>query len=1063
MVPNLSFSLRLLICFAALFPPIPSCPALAQQADAPSVKAAHKLSVRVGEHKDFDRLAFDKPRGMTFDVKQQDGKVSLTFNGDASLGLGPAAKLTRATAFQLERKEDNGNARTIISFSVSPLAKVKHFTNGPTLVVDIFGPATGKVSAAPEKTSPDKTSLNIRQNPALPPPETKTAPLPSTPEKTAGKTAEPPLSAENAPAQTKPAAEIKEKPEENAVKPPDADETAKKDVDIAKAKNEPDVPPVAEAPKPEAAPTPAPPLAAPVAPAPKAQTVVAPKAPELVAVLDPKITVGAAVFARAGYVTILFDRKLGMDVSSLSGGSPPRVALEPFDLPKNNGYRFALPPESDVRATREGTAWKVFLVQKTMAAAISTRFVLQPNFALGPRILIPTTNGPEAVKFTDPVVGDTLVAVPLRETSAYSVQRRMADFILLPAAQGLVFKPLHEKVTARTFPDGIEISAEGGLRLSPSDDTGVKEHTFTNARVKSSRAVFDLAVWRGATNENFTRRRQKLMQTIVGVPPSQRNLARLELARFYFSRGMGEETLALLNYLAKQVPEIAAHPEFLALRGAANILVARTFEALLDLAHPLLAPQAEIQLWQAVGSAQIRDWKTAEEKFDYTQEIWSLYPEPFHSRFALLAIESALSLDKDQQAAEWLESLQNRSQAPEIQPGIKYLQGVIHSKTGKSEAAEQLWKSATRSSNRLYKIRAELALVDLGLATNSLSLAQAIERLEGLRYAWRGDDLELDILQRLGSLQIEAKDFKKGLAALQQGVRLYPNSPLTPPIREQMTKTFHDVFMTELGESMSPIEAMSMYQDFRDLVPKGEEGVALKLNLTERLVAIDLLDQAASLLEDLLKNGLKGEERASVGARLAAIQLLDQKPLAALDALDRSQGDVPAGPSAEQLREERLMLRARALSQQGQFDAALALLHNNSGHAAKMLKADITMRAQRWSEAAKALADIIGPPPQPQEKLTEEKAGWLVNSAIALSLAGDNAALDRLAIDFGKAMDGTSQKDMFRILTRPDKSMSMKNLAAAQAKITEVDMFRGFLDTYRGEPTPKANDAKKAK
>jgi hypothetical protein len=126
-----------------------------------------------------------------------------------------------------------------------------------------------------------------------------------------------------------------------------------------------------------------------------------------------------------------------------------------------------------------------------------------------------------------------------------------------------------------------------------------------------------------------------------------------------------------------------------------------------------------------------------------------------------------------------------------------------------------------------------------------------------------------------------------------------------------------------------------------------------------------------------------------------------------------------------------------------------------------MLKADITMRAQRWGEAAKILLDLIGAPPRAGDLLTAEQAQWLVNCAIALSLANDLQGLDRLAIDFGAGMAGTQQRDTFRVLTRPEKIGQMRDIAAAQAKIAEVDMFRGFLDTYRGNPTAKKDGGKK--
>ena len=68
--------------------------------------------------------------------------------------------------------------------------------------------------------------------------------------------------------------------------------------------------------------------------------------------------------------------------------------------------------------------------------------------------------------------------------------------------------------------------------------------------------MFDFAGWRGKPGETFTQTRQRLQQTIVDVPERERNRARLELARFYFAQRYGEEAVAMLAYLVRQVPDL---------------------------------------------------------------------------------------------------------------------------------------------------------------------------------------------------------------------------------------------------------------------------------------------------------------------------------------------------------------------------------------------------------------------------------------------------------------------------------------------------------------------------
>jgi len=1035
-----SFPVRNLVCVCVASLAFLAGAKAVRAQDAAPVPEVRRLVVRAAEHKDFDRIVFDIPRGVPYVIQRDGTAVKVHFSLQASVDTKATARLARVKGFVAQTGNGEGKDKLLVTFNVSPNATVKDMMSGPSVVIDVYGPSAEEQAQAKEQPKEKPKEQVKTQTPQKPEPA-KTEPPKET------------LTAEPSPGTTKLAKT--ELPKQEQEKPLLAESPKQEETPPAPAASAPSTPapavnPPAEQPpeQPEAPPAPTKPLELGAK-------------PELVATMDPKMPVGVAIFARGGFGTILFDRKLTVDPVALTSGSPLKIKLEPINLVHNNGWGFEIPENTEVRATRAGTAWKIYLVRKTDEAAVSTNFIAQPDFALGARILLPINDAPNPIRYTDPIVGDELIVIPLQNSTAFSIKRRMADFVVIPAAQGVVIKPLHEKVTVRTFAEGIEITAEGGLKLSPAVDTGSTPPILKKtAKGKSNRQIFDLVAWKGRPGEDFTTTRQKLTQTVIDVPESQRNLARLELARFYFANGMGEEALALMGVLARQTPDIEGHPEFLALRGAIRILVGHASEGLKDLSDPSLENQPEITLWQAVGAAQVRDWTAAEEKFNYTEELWNAYPEPFRTRFSILAIESALSLDKDREAAEWLDRLEIKSKNDESTPAMKYLRGVLQSKSGRADQAEKLWREVAKSNDRLYKIRAELALIDLGVATKSTTPAQAVERLEGLRYAWRGDDLELDILRRLGGFHVEAKNYKVGLAAMQQAVRLYPHSSLTPPIKAEMAKIFHDLYMTDLGENLSPVDALTMYNEYRDLIPAGQEGNALKRNLAERLVQVDLLEQAANLLEEQLKNGLKGEERMRIGARLAAIRLLDHKPDVAIAALEMSQADMPAGDSTNEILAERRLLRARAVSEKGKYDDALLLLQGEDGKNANILRADITMKAQRWPEAAKVLQELVGSPPKAGYQLTEEQAGWLVNEAIALSLSNDTTGLDKLAIDYGPAMAGTAQRDTFRVLTRPEKDTQMKDIAAAQAKISEVDMFRGFLDAYRGAPKTEKKENK---
>jgi len=904
----------------------------------------------------------------------------------------------------------------VITFTVHPKAAVTHFKNDNSIVVDVKG---AFVEAKKEEPKPAPKAEEKKEPPKEEPKEE--------PKK------EQPTSSEAVPAVSE-----KEgtKPEERPV--------VKVSGPVAPTPKAAPTEPVKTVAAPQIESTWPPRLQNPMNEADviKIRKIVAEKEAAPIAVFDPKIVVGAVVFERAGYVTILFDRKLSDD--AFPDLKDARVKLIPFTLADNSGYRIRVPENVGVRATRTDTAWKVYLVDGTTTPFLTTEFISQPQYALGARMLIPSANPPKPVKIKDPVVGDELLLMPFQETGAFTVKRRLSDFQIVPSAQGLVIKPWHERVVARVVTDGVEISSEGGLKLSSPEDMGVLPATIRGEEgIQTS--LFDFKRWLGRDDESFTQKEQRLWQTIINVDKDERVLARMDLARLYFAHGFGYEALSVLEVVEKDLPDIKLHAEFLTLRGVSRILVGRVREGLLDLSSDLVKPEPDILLWRAVGAALLQKWDEAVPLFEKVMPLLAAYPEPMRSRFWILAIESAAALDETKNVVTWLATLEKEGFSDGARPAVSYLRAVLHSKAGKVDLAEKLWQQVAESDDHLYKVRAELALVDLGIATQSMTPEQATEKLEGLRFSWRGDGLELDILKRLGTFYVASMEYRKGFTTLFEAVNLFPDAPQTQELRRSMIKTFQDLFLTALGKDLSPLESLSLYVDFPSLVPAGVDGNAVRSNLAERLVDIDLLDQAVDLLKDLYVHGSTKEERVNTALRIVGIRLLDHNADLALKTLEEAKKET--FELSKTTENEWRLLYARALSMKGQYQDALDALPQNKERSTLLLYADMALRAKQWGDAIHALQDLIGP--AMGKELSEEQASWLVHLAVAMAHNQDSLGLDRLAIDFGDAMDKTSKASVFRVLTRPDHVNQLKDIQAAQAGLSEVDMFREVLDTYR--------------
>ncbi len=163
--------------------------------------------------------------------------------------------------------------------------------------------------------------------------------------------------------------------------------------------------------------------------------------------------------------------------------------------------------------------------------------------------------------------------------------------------------------------------------------------------------------------------------------------------------------------------------------------------------------------------------------------------------------------------------------------------------------------------------------------------------------------------------------------------------------------TFDSLFLGGKGDALPPIEALGLFYDYRDLTPIGRRGDEMIRRLADRLVSVDLLDQAAELLQHQVDHRLQGAARAQVATRLAVIYLMNRKPR------PRARRRLQTTRTAElsnELRDQRLLLEARALSDTGRHDLALELIANINSHEAIRLRSDILWAAQALARGRRA-------------------------------------------------------------------------------------------------------------
>lgn len=1034
--------------------------------------AAEKTSVpmRIGQHGDYTRVVFDFPKLTAYYAGLVNGDIVVTFDTPADVALS-SAKSAHITGVKKERPD--GDTEKIV-IDVPEGATYKHYRLMRKVIVDIYAP--GAETAIPPKTAEKKQEEK--------PVAEKMPAVPATP-------------VEKAPVETATVAEAKKEtektPEQKAAEKP-----AEKSVETAATGLTPEeaakqAPLPEKAPEPEKAAPPASEMAAPPAPEKTVETAAAAEkpvtdkplldragvivdkmppetasavTPEAVAAEAPadeavadeptKITISTvepammAAFTRFGTLWVVMDSKaagaIAPDVKGPQAGLLGRPKLLKFD--GGIAYRYIMPPEHFVSVTRKSMTWEVALTRKKTQMPTNTH--LSVAFDEGTRkakLMTEMKGAGKVLEIEDPVAGDTLYVVPaLSQDSRIDQARRFPDLEIIPCAIGLAVRPLKDGIRVNRIESFVMITSQDGIMATPGAAAGPSLVDEDDGTGRNTTRLFDFPNWRQGGITRLNENRRALERRLASAKtPEERSQTMMKLALLYLANNFGPETLGVLRLIEAEDEEMPKNPNFIAVRGAAAALAGQYDMALKDLGSPALQQHPEVAMWIGYAAAATEQWQLANRSFPKDNYYLVEYPQNIAVPFTVYMAESALRLGNTETAARLLQSLDTMTEGaePHYAAAVAYLKGEAARQNGEFEVAQRLWTPVAHGLDRLYHAKAGLALANLKVQEKKITLKEAIDTVDSLRFAWRGDGLEVQILSNLGQLKVQDRRFLSGLQDMKSAAALSENLNTDPkPIEDDIRRVMYDLFTNDGARGISPLEAVSIYNEFGRYLPEGNDGMTAALNFADHLIRMDLLSRAATLLEEQLAGGVPDERLGDVGAKLAATYLLDARPSEAITALGKT--NASAINASTML--ERGLLKARAQSELNLTDDAIATLTPLASEDAKRLKADVLWRARKWSQAAEAIEALL---PRNPGKIDNETARLAVNAAVAWKLAGDAGHLQDIKARYQKAVSATALGPTFGVVTRDAGDVSLSDRDTILKIAGEVDMFKGFLDNYK--------------
>jgi len=786
----------------------------------------------------------------------------------------------------------------------------------------------------------------------------------------------------------------------------------------------------------------APPAAPEVPPGPVAMTVDGKR-------LDFRFTrpTGAAAFLDAGVMMLVFDTRDTIDPAKLAGLMPKLI--------------------EDSTVTREG---KVTLVRLRLAGQPLARvFDNGPTWSLDLGEDAGRPAAPIEPQRSTDERGQTIVAVPLPgltgihwleagpaglpvavatatgPTRLTPKPYQFVEFGLLPTSQGLAVQPHADDVAVRAGTEQVRIGRSGGLNVS-LDIGAPLPKAEEKAGKQEAAPLLDGDAWARLRLDNPRDRARALMLDITDASRGRKSEARLALARFYAANGLMPEAAGPLNALLADDKAMRGNREALFLRGVIATGMHRHQQALAAFDAGPIKDDVEAGLWRALVEERLNRNAQALVGFRRAESVLDRYPLHLQGEFREAMARTALAQQDIAVAERQIQALADMPRGSFDQEHLALLQARLDDISGRPEAAMNGYKPLFEAKSRPVAAEAQLRAVKLADAEKRTDIKpeEAIARLETVSVIWRGGRLEIEALAGLGRLYADQQRWRDAFMVARRANENFTEDPLTSRMHDETAQRFAELFSGSGLGKLPRIETLALFYDFKEFLPIGRRGDEITRLLADRLVELDLLDQASEILKYQMDRRLSGAARSTVAARLAMIDLMNGKPADAVRALNTTRLiELPAD-----VRRARLLLEAKALSDLSRTDQALEMLEVERGPEIDRLRADIYWTGRRWREAGEAYERLLGESWRGDGALGDSERADVMRAGVSYVMASENLSLDRLRSKFAPKMARGADARTFAFITGADRTRAsdIREMARATAN---ADTLSDFLKAYR--------------
>ncbi|QIG79669.1 hypothetical protein [Stakelama tenebrarum] len=520
----------------------------------------------------------------------------------------------------------------------------------------------------------------------------------------------------------------------------------------------------------------------------------------------------------------------------------------------------------------------------------------------------------------------------------------------------------------------------------------------------------------------------------IAARAERRQSARWDYARAMLGKGNAAEAFGILTLMEEDDADLALVPAFQLAKGVAHAMLRRNSDALAVLSGPGLRDNAEACAWRLRALVQRGDAGEALDEVECALPAINGRRDRSRIPFVLAAAEAAVNAGRPGMAMRWLGPLTDRD------PAANLLRGRAYLALGEAQAGRLRLERALLDGTAEQQADARLALLEGEIDGGTLSPAQAIEKLEAVRFGWRGGPVEERALRRELKLAVASNDTAATLRSAATLIAYFEPRRDAGELLEQARAALSAVLAPD--SSVPLAQAAGLYWDYRDLAPAGPEGDRLVARLAGRLQDAGLYERAADLLDHQLRTRAQDVVQGPLSVKVASLRILAGQPEKAIQVLRETE---QAGYS-NRMQWDRKRVEAVALHIIGKPEAAMAALEDVPG--ADLLLAEFAWKDAAWEQFATANgaalpgAGALDAPDQAQ----------ILRQAIALAMLGREEALVALRNRYSKAFEALPSAAVFDVLTRAVGSVDPATVSEAMGAIPSASPAGGIADLLDAAP-----------